>query len=87
MSNDNFYKQLGDKLNCNAAKAKRCWEAWAVSAAFDYPTDEYTSAIAHRRAAFQDDTGLPDPEVYRLTTLLAEFEKEQNTVSANTRRA
>jgi hypothetical protein len=88
MTNDNFYKALGDKLDCNAAKAKRVWEAWTVSAANDYPNDTYTSAVAHRRAAFQEDTGLPDGEVVRLTKLCAEFEKEQNTVkSADTRKA
>lgn len=85
MGENNFYVQLGHKLNCNANKAQRCWEAWTVSAAFNYATDVYTSAIAHRRAAFQDDTGLPDGEVFRLTSLLAEFEKEQR--SDNTRKA
>lgn len=86
MAEHNFYAQLGTKLNCNAAKAKRCWEAWTISAAFNYATDTYTSAIAHRRAAFQDDTGLPDGEVFRLTTALAEFEKEQRQ-EANPRKA
>jgi hypothetical protein len=77
MAENNFYAELANKLGCNASKAKRCWEAWTVSRAFNYANDVYTSAIAHRRAAFQDDTGLPDGEVFRLTKLLAEFEESQ----------
>lgn len=77
MLTENFYAELAAKLNSNTHKAKRCWEIWTLSAAFNYATDQFPTPAAHRRYAFQDESGLPDPEVYRLCELLAQFEKEQ----------
>jgi hypothetical protein len=77
MITENFYSELATKLNCNPHKARRCWEIWTMSAAFNYATEQFPTAVLHRRYAFQDESGLPDPEVHRLCNLLAEFEKEQ----------
>lgn len=70
------FDDLAERLSCDLFKAKRCWEIWIDSAAFNYPTDKL-SAIENRRKAFQRFSGLPDQDVVFLMTMLEQYDLDR----------